>query len=101
MSSPRKTSPLCRKQSPQKYIPPQKSKSIHNKVHPAVLENIRRNSVSEDDCGVQETAVVENASSSSEGEAEDCESNKAVETSTDSREYATYLGPDSGKCNSL
>lgn len=88
--SPRKTSPSRRKLSPMKTSSPQKSESIHNNVHPAVLENIRRNSVSEETDGTDSTEVKEIQSESSETE----ESNTSVESVIDKRDYKAFLGPE-------
>lgn len=90
--SPKKSSPSCRKMSPKKTSSPQKSESIHNDVHPAVLENIRRNSVSEEDEAADSPIVKESISESSETE----DSEKSVESVIDSRDYKSFLGPETG-----
>lgn len=90
--SSKKALPSRRNMSPKKTSSPQKSESIHNDVHPAVLENIRRNSVSEEDEAVNSTIVKESNSESSETE----ESDKSVESVIDTRDYKSFLGPETG-----
>ncbi|XP_045165833.2 UBX domain-containing protein 7-like isoform X2 [Mercenaria mercenaria] len=97
MSSPRKTSPLRRKLSPTKTCSPQKSESIHNDVHPAVLEKIRQNSESEDSQMNDGTAVKESISECSETE----ESDKSIDSVTDSRDYKSFLGPETDEKTTL
>ncbi|XP_060580211.1 UBX domain-containing protein 7-like isoform X2 [Ruditapes philippinarum] len=96
ISSPRKTSPLRRKLSPSKTSSPLKSESIHNDVHPAVLENIRTNSMSEDCSAKEETPVKESASESSE-----TESDKSMDIATDHRDYRSFLGPETDEKTTL
>lgn len=90
---------LGRKQSPGKTEQscsesPHKKDKISNNVHPAVIENIRRNSVSEDD--VKNVSNVTEQSTTSE--AETVESDKSTDTvHMDSRDYRRFLGPESGK----
>ena len=113
-SSPRKTrnvSPLTvsrSSQSPSKGLPakkcnsspmkkqgstpPQKTKSIHNDVHPAVVENIRRHSVSEDDDSRNESAVTESTETSEPVESD----HSLLDAPVDSRDYRKFLGSKKG-----
>lgn len=91
ISSPQKTSP-CRKLSPMKTTSPLKSESIHNDIHPAVLENIRRHSVSEDDGELADTTA-----DSSESFMED----QSFDTFIDNRDYKSHLGPETDEKTTL
>lgn len=92
-SSPAKDLPGNRKISPSKCSP-EKSKSIHNEVHPVVLENIRRNSTSEDD-ELNDSTVTRDSEETSASCTDAADS--SLESLSDPRDYKSFLGPDTGK----
>ncbi|KAL4226419.1 UBX domain-containing protein 7 [Mactra antiquata] len=98
----RKISPK-RKMSPNKHpvnSSPEKSKSIHNDVHPAVLENIRRNSTSEDD-DFNDSSVTKDSKTSVSDISVTTSANLSSDTFYDTRDYETYLGPDTDEKTTL
>ena len=103
-SSPFKSSSANVKNSPLKNSPqrkPQKSESIHNDVHPAVIDNIRR-SLDNEDQGTSEVTSEVNASVSSASEVSDVSKHDdSMDIAADSRDYTKYLGKESGKMEKL
>ncbi|XP_052779044.1 UBX domain-containing protein 7-like isoform X2 [Mya arenaria] len=92
--SPSKGSPSKKHNSspsnPQPSCSPAKSKSIHNDVHPAVIDNIRRTSLSEDEDSRNVSEMTETS-----GTSEPVESDRSLmDVAADRRDYRKFLGPE-------
>ena len=95
-SSPLKCSSPSVKSSPQRNSPQrkaQKSDSIHNEVHPAVIDNIRRSLDSDNKDSNEVNESVSSASEVSDVSKHD----DSLDIATDSRDYTKFLGKEVGK----
>ncbi|XP_052261535.1 UBX domain-containing protein 7-like isoform X2 [Dreissena polymorpha] len=90
--SPKTGSPHLKGVSPVKVASkvPQESTSIHNDVHPTVIDNIRRHSLSENDDSKDLSSVTEESDP-----LESDQSSLDLHEQTDTRDYKTFLGPES------